>query len=73
MQLLYTEFELHHDKSINNAVRVCRLWRKIGTDLGFVADGKVWKFDKGLCELRRIVPYDDREARWDPRVRCLKL
>lgn len=54
-------------------MRVCRLWRKIGTDLGFVADGKVWRFDKELCELRRVVPYDDREAIWDPRVQYLKL
>lgn len=72
-QLLFTEFELHRDKSINKAMRVCRLWRKIGTDLGFVADGKLWKFDRELCELRRVVPYDDSEAIWDPRVGHLKL
>lgn len=67
-QLLFVEFDLHHDKSIFNAMRVCRSWRRVGTGLGFISDdGKVWKFADEFCELRRVLEYDDRDVQWDPR------
>lgn len=66
-QRLYVDFDLHSDRSIFNAMRVCHLWRDHGADIGFFSsDGKVWKFSDEFCEMRRVLEYDEREVQLDP-------